>query len=141
MPTITNLYKNILEQVYSIELCKKELSKKMLLLKAGKRRLNYIHSFLSYDLSKHELLEHATIVAIHNGEDDILEEINRFYINREEEDLLSHIRKEIRLNSVLMETVKKQLNNKNLTFVEKRMIKEITKYVLEQAREYMRKNK
>lgn len=140
MPTVINLYRNILEQVYSIELCKKELSKKMLLLKAGKRRLSFIHSFLSYDLNKHELLEHATVVALHNEERDILEEIKQFYLYREEEDLLNHIRKEIRLNSVLMETVKKQLNNKNLTFVEKRMIKEITKYVLEQAREYMKKN-
>jgi hypothetical protein len=50
MPTITPLYKNILDQVLAIELCKKELSKKMLLLKDGKRKQNYVRSFLSYDV-------------------------------------------------------------------------------------------
>lgn len=141
VPTVTNIYINILDQVLAIELCKKEISKKILLLKPGKRRLNFIHSFLGYDLNKHELLEHAAVIALHNDEQDILERISQFYYYREEEDLLSHIRKEIRLNSVLMETIKKQLNNHNLTFVEKRMLKEITKYVLEQAREYMKKGK
>ncbi|NLB87816.1 MAG: hypothetical protein GX790_01110, partial [Syntrophomonadaceae bacterium] len=100
MPTVTNIYINIFDQVMAIELCKKELSKKILLLKPCKRRLNFIHSFLGYDLNKHELLEHATVIALHNDEKDILEKIDHFYSYREEEDLLNHIRKEIMLNSV-----------------------------------------
>ncbi len=141
MASVTALYKNILEQVLAIELCKKELSKKMLLLKDGKRKLSYIHSFLSYDLNKHELLEHAAVVAIHNREAEILEQIEKFYAYSSGEDILASIRKEIKTSCSLMDIVKKQLNNpQGLTFVEKRMLSETNKYVLEQAREYMKSN-
>lgn len=142
MPTATTIYKNIFEQVLAIELCKKELSKKILLLKDGKRRLNFIHSFLSYDLNKHELLEHATVVAFHNQEIEILNDISRFYSYSEEDEILDCIRKEIKMSRSLMEAIRKKINNpQGLTFIEKRMLNEINKYVIEQARQYMKMKK
>ncbi|HZK43625.1 MAG TPA: hypothetical protein VFC73_04985 [Syntrophomonadaceae bacterium] len=142
MPTATSLYKNIFEQILTIETCKKDLSKKILLLKEGKRRTSYIYAFLSYDFNKHELLEHATIVALHNYEETILENIKKFYSHCTEDEILTCIRKEIKTSKMLLDSVKKQMHNKSeLSFTEKRMFDEVCKYVVEQAREYMKINK
>lgn len=142
MPTATNLYQNIFEQIFAIELCKKELSKKMLLQKDIKNRQKYIYSFLNYDVNKHELLEHAAIVAYHNDEKDILLKISSYYKDNTEEDIINIIREEIKNIRSLHFIVKKQISfPQNLSFVEKRRLNDINKYVLEQARLYMQTKK
>ncbi len=136
---VNSLYKNTLEQVLAIELKKKDLSHKILLLKEGKRKWTHMYTFLSYDVSKHELLEHITVVFMQNKEDELIKQIENFYLYRNDADVLVAIRKEIKTDLAFMEVVKKQLNHPaNLTFVEKRMLNEISKFIIEMAREYMK---
>ncbi len=140
IPTI--LYSNIFEQVLAIELCKKELSKKMLLFKEAKQRQRYIYSFLNYDVNKHELLEHAALIAYQHNEKEVLDRISRFYADNPEENIIESIRQEMKLAKSLNFVVQKQINYpQRLSFVEKRKLSDINKYVLEQARAYMRVNK
>ncbi len=142
MKITTTLYSNIFEQVLAIELCKKELSKKILLFKEASKRQRYIFSFLNYDVNKHELLEHAAIIAYQHKEKEVLEKIGNFYKDRAGEDIMDAIKQEINLAKSLNIVVQKQINYpQRLSFVEKRRLSDINKYVLEQARAYMRVNK
>ena len=86
---LKTLYQDILQQVMVLESYKKELSIKILLTKDGSsRRLGLILRFLNYDLDKHELLEHAAVLAMSNQADIILEDLQRLYAYTDGNDLI-----------------------------------------------------
>jgi len=136
---VLSLYKNILEDVMTLEKHKKEISAGILLTRDNRKRLNSIYNFLSYDLNKHELLERAAVIAIQNKESNIVKQIERMYSHCEDDELLNKIRKEIKYIKTFMQTINKVLKYPDFsTFSERRMIQEISKYVIERARMYAR---
>ncbi|MDD2509685.1 MAG: hypothetical protein PHP26_04810 [Syntrophomonas sp.] len=134
---LKTLYKDILQQVMVLESCKKELSIQILLTRDLTGRLDLILRFLGYDLDKHELLEHAAVLAISNQEESIVEDLEKLYAYIEGNDLIQKIRDEIKFMQRFIKTINKAIKHPNLrTFYERRMVQEISKYVLEQARLY-----
>ncbi|HBK53174.1 hypothetical protein [Syntrophomonas wolfei] len=135
---LKTLYQDILQQIMVLESYKKELSIQILLTKDGSsRRLDLILRFLNYDLDKHELLEHAAVLAISNQENTILEDLQKFYAYTDGNDLIEKIRAEIKFLQRFVNTIKKSIKLPNSrTFYERRMVQEISKYVVEQARQY-----
>lgn len=135
---VLNLYKNVLDQVMVIEAHKKEISRQILITRDDQKRLELIHRFLTYDLNKHELFERATVVAINNKEETVIENIQRFYSHCEEgEELIEKIRGEIRYIKSFLKVIEKAIKYPGfMTFSERRMVQEIRKYVLEKVRIY-----
>lgn len=138
MDELKTLYQDILQQVMVLESFKRELSIQILLSKNGsKRRLELILRFLNNDQDKHELLEHAAVLAMSNRADTILEDLQKLYAYSDEKDLIKKIRAEIKFLQKFINTIKKAIKYPDSrTFYERRMVQEISKYVLEQARQY-----
>jgi len=135
---VLNLYKDVLDRVMVIEAHKKETSRQILITRDDQKRLKLIHRFLTYDLNKHELFERATVVAINNKEENVIENIQRFYSHCEEgEQLIEKIRGEIRYIKSFLKVIEKAIKYPGfMTFSERRMVQEIRKYVLEKVRIY-----
>ncbi len=134
---IVNLYRNILNEVIVIENHKKEISKEILLTRDEKKRLGLIYRFLGYDLKKHELLDRAAVAAINNNEEEVIGHLQKLYSQCKEEGLVTEIRKEIKYTEKFLKTIDKAIKYPEFrTFFERRMTKEISKYVIEQARMY-----
>lgn len=134
---VVTLYNNILEQVMQLENTKKEISTELLLAREERKRLALIYNFLSYDLSKHELLEQAAVIALTNREKLVLEHLNRLYATVEKKDTIDKIRHEIECTGRFMKVVGQAKDEKSaLSFSERRMVQEIIKYVVAQARLY-----
>jgi hypothetical protein len=137
MSQVISLYKNILDEVINLENKKREISIQILLTKNESKRLNLISSFLTYDLNKHELLERAAVIAVQNKELNVLEQLQKMYSHCEDDELLNKIRKEIKYIKRFRKNINKAVKYPDfLSFFERRMIQEISKYVVEQARIY-----
>jgi len=131
------LYNDVLKQVDVLERQKKDLSRDLLLYKEGRRRMKLIYAFLSYDLDKHELFEHAAVCAMCNNEEHVLYDLQDFYAHVRGGDLMERIRTEIKCTRRFMNLVEKSMENEaGLNFTERRLLQEICKYILEQARLY-----
>lgn len=131
------LYGDVLKQVDVLERQKKELSRDLLLYREGRRRLKMIYAFLSYDLDKHELFEHAAVCAMCNDEQHVLYDLQDFYSHVRGGELIERIRTEIKCTRRFMHLVEKGMDNENgLNFTERRLLQELCKYILEQARLY-----
>lgn len=134
---VVTLYNNILEQVMLLENSKKELSTEILLARDIKKRLALVYTFLSYDLSKHELLEQAAVIALTNREQMVLEHLHRLYFTTEDQETVDKIRNEIKSTQRFMKVVSRARDQKtDLDFSERRMLQEIDKYIVAQARLY-----
>lgn len=131
------LYNDVLKQVDVLERQKKDLSRELLLYKEGRRRMKLIYAFLSYDLDKHELFEHAAVCAMCNNEEHVLYDLQDFYAHVRGGDLMDRIRTEIKCTRRFMQLVEKSMENEGgLNFTERRLLQELCKYILEQARLY-----
>lgn len=135
---VNAFYQNILQQVLNLELDKKNLSTEMLITRNKDQRLDLVLKFLNCDLKKHELLEHAAVVAMANREDSILEHLARLYAHMGREDeAINRVHEEIEFVSRFINLLTKlDKHPENISFFERRMIQEIVKYVMEQARMY-----
>lgn len=136
--TLKSFYQNILQQVLTLELEKKSLSTDMLVTRNKEHRLSMILKFLDYDLKKHELLEHAAVVGMRNRDDSILEHLGQLYsYTGSDEGIIARIHSEIELVSGFLNLLaKSDKHPEAVSFFERRMIQEIIKYVMEQARMY-----
>ncbi len=131
------LYGDVLKQVDILERQKKEISRELLMFREDRRRLKMIYAFLSYDLDKHELFEHAAVCALCNNEEHVLYDLQDFYAHVRGSDLIDRIRTEIKCTRRFMQLVEKGMENGiGLNFTERRLLKELSKYILEQARLY-----
>ncbi|MEQ8173683.1 MAG: hypothetical protein ABRQ26_01325 [Syntrophomonadaceae bacterium] len=131
------MYNDVLKQVDVLERQKKDLSRDLLLYKEGRRRMKLIYAFLSYDLDKHELFEHAAVCAMCNNEEHVLYDLQDFYAHVRGGDLMDRIRTEIKCTRRFMQLVEKSMENEGgLNFTERRLLQELCKYILEQARLY-----
>lgn len=132
------LYGDVLKQVDVLERQKKEISRELLMYREDRRRLRIIYAFLSYDLDKHELFEHAAVCALCNNEEHVLYDLQDFYAHVRGNDLMDRIRTEIRCTRRFMQLVEKGMEaGPMLNFTERRILKELSKYILEQARLYV----
>lgn len=134
------LYKGILEQVVALEAHKKGISADILLTRDSKGRSELVRAFLGFDLEKHELLEEAAVVAMNNREEAILEHLERLYAHTRTEGIaLDKIRSEIGYTRQFIRVMDKYRRlPDNMNFTERRMVQEIIKYVVEQARLYVK---
>lgn len=120
-----------------VESRKKEKSTQILLRRDFKKRLSLINDFLSLDLEKHRLFERAAVVALENQENSVIEHLTMLYSHCENTNLIDNIRREIKYIERFQSSLEKAIKYPSfLTFSERRMIQEISKYVLEQARLY-----
>jgi len=131
-------YQNILQQVLNLELEKKNLSTDILITRNKDYRLSLILKFLNFDLKKHELLDHAAEVAMSNREDSILEHLAQLYAHTGgDNEVINRIRAEIEfIRRFISLMTKLDKHPESLSFFERRMVQEIVKYVMEQARMY-----
>lgn len=131
------IFNDILQEVIYTENIKKAISQEILMAKNEFMRQELIYNFLSYELDKHEILEQAAILAVENNEDYLLKQLELFYKHCEGLGLLDKIRAEITHTELFMEKVGKAIEDfDSISFVERRLIKEINKYVVTQARYY-----
>ncbi|MGS0764697.1 hypothetical protein [Syntrophomonas curvata] len=134
--SVSGLYRGVIQQVLVIENCKKELASKILMIR-GDRRWQLIQEFLRYDLEKHLLLEQAAVIVINNGATEMIEDLEKLYQFSSGEDLISKIRQEGAHIENFIKIIERGRKHKNwLSFTERRVMQEIDKYVIEQAREY-----
>lgn len=131
-------YQNILQQVLTLEVEKKNLSTEILITRNKDQRLQLILNFLNHDLKKHELLEHAAVVAMSNKEEAILEHLGKLYAHTGREvEAIDRIHEEIDFISGFINLLTKlDKHPEQISFFERRMVQEIVKYVMEQARMY-----
>lgn len=136
--TVKAFYQNILRQVLTLEADKQNLSTEILITRNKDQRLQLILKFLNCDLKKHELLEHAAMVAMSNKEDSILEHLAKLYAHTGREDeTIDRIHDEVGFISGFIKLLTKQDKHpEQISFFERRMVQEIVKYVMEQARMY-----
>jgi hypothetical protein len=133
---INGIYKSTIEQVLVIESCKKDISMQILMVR-DEKRWNLIQDFLEHDLQKHLLLEQAAVIAINNGADEIIQDLESLYQHTSGPDLMTKIRTECLQVEKFIKLIKKGRKHKDwLSFTERRAMQEISKFVLEQAREY-----
>lgn len=134
---VGNFYKNVLDKVLLLEKAKKDLSRQILLCREDKKRLNFIRQFLQYELNRHELFEHAAVAAMNNRDEKVLKDIARFYGIDDENEVLSAVRSEISINRKFITSLEKVMKYPRFaSFSERRLVKEIEKYILEKARIY-----
>ncbi len=135
---VAALYTGILEQVVRLEKSKKKLSKQILISKDNRNKLELIYKFLSYELNKHELFEQAAVVALTNKEKFVISHLGCLYEPFGNGEVIDQIRKEISYTRRFMQVMEKNKSEPASTsFTERRMAKEISKYVLAQCRIYM----
>lgn len=131
------IIRDIMQEVIYAEMVKTTISKEILLVKDKNVRQKLIYSFLSYDLDKHEILQHAAIYAIENDENDLIKQLELYYKHCEGRALLDKIRAEVVNTELFLSTVEKAIENcDSFSFVERRLLKEINEYVVTQARYY-----
>lgn len=133
----STIFMDILQEVIYGENVKKTISQEILMIKSDFMRQELIYDFLSYELDKHEILEQAALLAVENGEDYLLRQLERFYKHCDGLDLLDKIHAEITHTAKFLKIVEKAIEDfESISFVERRLIKEINKYVVTQARYY-----
>ncbi len=135
---VAAIYSGILQQVVGLEKSKKELSKQILISKDNKKKIGLIYKFLDFELNKHELFEQAAVIALNNREKFVISHLGCLYEPFGNGDLIDKIRKEIAYTRRFMQVTKKaQSERESISFAERRMVQEISKYVLAQCRIYM----
>ena len=135
---VAAIYTGILEQVVRLEKSKKELSKQILISKDNRKKLDLVYKFLGYELNKHQLFEQAAVIALSNKEKFVINHLGCLYEPFGNGELIDQIRKEIAYTKRFMEVTEKARSEKDSTsFTERRMVQEISKFVLAQCRIYM----
>lgn len=133
------LYHDILRKILLLEVEKKATSRRILIQKSERERLPLIRDFLQADLSKHRLLEQAAVSAMQNHVDEVLEHIGQLYPSGGGISQIECIRGEsARCEKMLVLVCKEIKHPKTCTFFERRVLNDIKRFVIDQAREYAR---
>jgi hypothetical protein len=127
----------IFNEVVLAEKCRKDLSRALLVEKDKKGQIILIYSFLCYELDKHEMFHEAALLAQDCAEQKVIDQLMCYYRYSPGNDLLERIKAEINSSAFLVHLVKKKIAEPDvLSFMERRYIQEIGKYVMSQARLY-----
>jgi hypothetical protein len=134
------LYRDILSQVLLLEIQKKAAAEGILVLRSDKERLPFIKEYLELDLNKHQLLEQAAVSALQNNDPEVLDHLARLYpFSGEKRPVIDIIRSEIDYEQRLTRIIERAIKYpENITFFERRILQEISKLMVEQAREYLK---
>lgn len=131
------IFNDILQELIYTENLKKAISKDILLAKNDLQQQKLIYDFLCYDMDKHVVLEQAARVAIENDDYFLIKQLELLYKYCEGLGLLDRIHAEIAHSKFFVTMVEKAIeNSRSISFVERRLLKEINKYVITQARYY-----
>ncbi len=133
------LYHDILKKILLLEVEKKATSRKILIKKSDRERLPLIRDFLQAELSKHRLLEQAAVSALQNRAHEVLAHISQLYPSSDGISEIESIRVESARCEKMLVLVCKEIKDPNTcTFFERRILNDIKKFVIDQAREYAR---
>lgn len=136
-PTRSSHLVDILQEILYVENTKRLICQELLLVRENDLRQKLVYGFLCSDLDKHEILEQAAVLAVERCEDFLLKQLELFYKHCEGRDLLYKIRTEIMRTELYLDTIDKAIEAPgSISFIERRLTKEIIKYVLTQARYY-----
>lgn len=128
---------DILQEILYVENIKRLICRELLLVKENDLRQKLVYDFLCSDLEKHEILAQAAMMAIEKNEDFFLKRLEDFYQHCEGWDVLYKINTEIMRTQLYINTMEKAMHTPvAISFLERRLIKEIIKYVIAQARYY-----
>ncbi len=134
---VSEYFSDILQEVLYIENTKRLVCQELLLLRDYELRQKLVYSFLRCDMDKHEILHEAAVHAVEGSEDYLLKQLELFYKHCEGQDLIYKIQAEIMRSELYLDIIDKSIEDPaSINFVERRFIKEITKYVVTQARYY-----
>lgn len=136
---VRSLYHDILRKILLLEVEKKATSRRILIKRSDRERLPLIRDFLQAELSKHRLLEQAAVSALQNRAHEVLKHISQLYPPSEGISQIECIRVEsARCEQMLVLVCKEIKHPDTCTFFERRVLNDIKKYVVDQAREYAR---
>lgn len=136
---IHNFYSDILNQVLQTENKKKGAAEKMLIIRSDDDKWPYVRDFLSCDLEKHRLLEQAAVAAMQNKSDRVLAHISRLYEECGVDQVIDIVRAEIDRDQKMLTVIVKQIKHPDsISFFERRFLQEIRKYMVHQARLYVK---
>lgn len=137
MPKSNTFLGEILEEILYIEQTRRSICQELLLVRDVETKRKLAGNFLSCSLDKHEVLEQAVIRAMQVNDETVLEQLDSFYRHCEGKDLLSKIRSEIIRTQLYLDVIDRALDFPDtISFIERRLIKEIMKFVITQARCY-----
>lgn len=130
-------YHDILKRILLLEIEKKETAQRILVLKSETDRLPLMRDFLQADLTKHQLLEQVAVSAMQNQVSEVLDQIGRFYSPADGTSQIECIRAEItRCESMLALVDKNIMHPRTCTFFERRILRDVNRLVISQARDY-----
>lgn len=132
-------YQNILLQVLNLEREKKKVAEALLLVKGEQEKIPYVRDLLRLDLAKHRLMEQALSVAAQNKSDEVMEHILKMYPEAACDNISCIIRGSIERDESLLKPLEKAIKHPDfITFFERRILREIEKFAMEEARVYNR---
>lgn len=134
---VKSLYHEILKKILLIEIEKKDTAQRILILKSQHDRLPLIQAFIQADSAKHRLLEQAAVSAMQNQVEEVLDHISRFYLPAGGTSPIICIRGELARCEGMLTLVGKAIKHpRNCTFIERRILRDINRLIISQAREY-----
>lgn len=133
--TTHDLYMEILQQVMLLERHRYQLSQSLLHIKNHVRRRQLILSFLTLDLKKHQLFAYVAQTAVQVGDLTVINRLRNFYRHgTNSENIVMIIQDEINNTQKFINVIQKSLHSwVDMSFAEKRLTKEIEKYILARA--------
>ena len=134
---VRTFYHDILKRILLLEIEKKETARRILVLKSDTDRLPLMRDFLQADLTKHQLLEQVTVSAMQNQVFEVLDQIGRFYSSADGISQIECIRTEITRCESMLALVDKSIKHpRTCTFFERRILRDVNRLVISQARDY-----
>lgn len=138
MNSLKEVYKEALSQVLAMENIKKDLSRLMLQQREAAERRSIIIDFISQDLKKHSLLAQMAAEGTNRDDVEVLTSICHLYGVDNADDLWNKIESHQRLNQRMLDLLQKEMEHPGEgDFLERRLLMEIEKQALRQARDYL----
>lgn len=138
MSNLKEVYKETLTQVLALETKKKDLSRVMLQQHEGVERRRTIMEFINMDLLKHNMLAQMLAQTTNQQDLEVLASIGNLYGVGDSEELWAKVESHQRLNRRMLDLLEREIEIPGQgDFVERRLLMEIEKQALRQARDYM----
>lgn len=125
----------LIEDVLQLEKIRRELGRQILFTRNRQERQKLIYTFLSYELDKHEIMADIALITISENKSMILAQLECYYQHIQGEDLLEKIDGEIKQIRSYLQLIHRSIHAvSSLSFAERRILQELNKYILVQAR-------
>lgn len=138
MPDLKQLYRETIDRVLQLEQRKKEVALCVVRQKNKVDRREPIYRFVKLEWEKQYLLYRLAVSASESCDEEVLGKIGYLYGLSEVGELLPRIKYHINVYQSMMEVLEKELKCPHSSdFLERRLLMEIDKQVMTQARQYL----